>query len=53
MAAYSYSEEQMKEALKGLGNGLTEEQVLMYFLPEFSATKMASMRKLYEKVNHA
>ena len=53
MAAFSYSEEQMKEALKGLGNGLTEEQVLMYFLPEFSATKMASMRKLYEKVNHA
>lgn len=51
MAAYSYTEEQMIEAEKGLENGLTEEQVLMYFLPEYSATKMASMRRLYEKIN--
>ena len=53
MAAYSYTEEQMEEAAKGLENGLREEQILMYFLPEYSASKMASMRKLYEKINRA
>ena len=53
MVAYTYTEEQMEEAIKGLDNGLTEEQVLMYFQPEYSASKMASMRRLYEKINHA
>lgn len=47
--SYNYSEEQLAEAMKGLENGLTEEQILKYFRPEISASKMSVMRMIAER----